>query len=82
MKFENTDVWGFEHALRGMRNPKESFDKSDSFYCSELSDCGKCPFFIDGHQYSDNYCQKEYELDEKNDTKKSNHVKRLLNIGK
>ena len=20
MKFENTDVWGFEHALRGMRN--------------------------------------------------------------
>ena len=30
MKFENTEVWGFEHALRGMRNPKESWDKSDS----------------------------------------------------
>ena len=30
MKFENTDVWGFEHALRGMRNPMESWDKSDS----------------------------------------------------
>lgn len=30
MNFENTDVWGFEHALRGMRNPKNSWDKSDS----------------------------------------------------
>lgn len=30
MKFENTAVWGFEHALRGMRNPLESWDKSDS----------------------------------------------------
>ena len=20
MKFENTEIWGFEHALRGMRN--------------------------------------------------------------
>lgn len=32
MKFENTDVWGFEHALRGMRNPYESWEKSDSYY--------------------------------------------------
>lgn len=30
MKFENTDVWGFEHAIRGMRNPLNSWDKSDS----------------------------------------------------
>lgn len=27
---ENIDVWGFEHAVRGMRNPKLSHDKSDS----------------------------------------------------
>ena len=32
MKFENTDVWGFEHAIRGMRNPMNSWDKSDSGY--------------------------------------------------
>ena len=32
MKFENTEVWGFEHALRGMRNPKNSRNKSDSYY--------------------------------------------------
>lgn len=30
MKFENTEVWGFEHAFRGMRNPKNSWDRSDS----------------------------------------------------
>ena len=30
MKFENTEIWGFEHALRGMRNPMESWDKLDS----------------------------------------------------
>ena len=30
MKFENTEVWGFEHAIRGMRNPLESWSKSDS----------------------------------------------------
>ena len=32
MKFENTETWGFEHALRGMRNPKNSWNKSDSYF--------------------------------------------------
>ena len=32
MKFENTEVYGFKNALRGMRNPKESWEKSDSYY--------------------------------------------------
>ena len=30
--FENTDVWGFEGAIRGMRNPFNSHNKSDSEY--------------------------------------------------
>lgn len=30
MKFENTDIWGFEHAIRGMRNPKNSWNLSDT----------------------------------------------------
>lgn len=30
MKFEKTEVWGFEHSLRGLRNPKNSWDRSDS----------------------------------------------------
>ena len=32
MKFENTSVFNFEGALRGMRNPKNSWDNSDSFF--------------------------------------------------
>ena len=32
MIFSNTDVWGFKHAIRGMRNPMNSWDKSDSGY--------------------------------------------------
>ena len=32
MEFKNTEVWGFEHALHGMRNAMESWDKSDSKY--------------------------------------------------
>ena len=34
MKFAETDVWGFEHALRGMRNPKNSWGQSDSWNMS------------------------------------------------
>ena len=30
MKFENTEVMNFEGAIRGMRNPMESWNKSDS----------------------------------------------------
>ena len=30
IKVENIDVWGFEHAIRGMRNPMNSWSKSDT----------------------------------------------------
>lgn len=30
IKFENTEVLGWEHTIRGMRNPKNSWDKTDS----------------------------------------------------
>ena len=43
MKFENTEVWGFEHSLRGMRNPKNSWNRSDSHYgCDEIMNCNTC----------------------------------------
>ena len=32
IKLEHTDVYGFEAAIRGMRNPFNSWDKSDSGY--------------------------------------------------
>lgn len=44
MKFEKTEVWGFEHALRGLRNPMNSWEKSDSGYCyfDDYIDCPNC----------------------------------------
>lgn len=30
IKVETIDVWGFQHAIRGMRNPKNSWERSDS----------------------------------------------------
>lgn len=42
IKFENTEVFGWEAAIRGMRNPMNSWEKSDSFLCREVED-GTCP---------------------------------------
>lgn len=33
IKFENTEVTGWKAAIRGMRNPMNSWEKSDSFFC-------------------------------------------------
>lgn len=41
IKIENIDVWGFEHAIRGMRNPMNSWEKSDSTVTGELVYIGK-----------------------------------------
>ena len=46
LKIENVETYGWEAAIRGMRNPKNSWDKSDSAYCEDM-DCNKCPFFKD-----------------------------------
>lgn len=40
MKFEYTDVYNFENAIRGMRLPMNSYNKSDSGY--ETVRTGKC----------------------------------------
>lgn len=56
IKIEKTEVVGFETAIRGMRNPKNSWEKSDSKYCSEYDNppiegsCQYCPY--------DNICNK------------------------
>lgn len=42
IKIENVDVLGWEAAIRGMRNPKNSWDKSDSFICGDVG-CNGCP---------------------------------------
>ena len=44
LKIEKFEVVGWEHAIRGMRNPMNSWEKSDSGYCvQDLSrDCNSC----------------------------------------
>lgn len=44
IKFEKTEVVGWEHAIRGMRNPMNSWDKGDSGYCAGRGPrCKTCP---------------------------------------
>lgn len=51
IKIENTEVVGFEHAIRGMRNPMNSWDKSDSSFGDNLNECWKfCDGCIVGHK--------------------------------
>ena len=38
IKLEKTEVMGWEHAIRGMRNPKNSWEKSDSGFCDTIGD--------------------------------------------
>ena len=50
IKFENTEVFNFEGAIRGMRNPLNSWDKSDSGWVDfEDYDGGGAP---DGNGYA------------------------------
>ena len=60
IKFENTEVVGWEAAIRGMRNPMNSWEKSDSEY--------KCPYLKPevGHTPSccrENMCIGPNDLD-------------------
>lgn len=41
LKIENTEVVGWEAAIRGMRNPMNSWENSDSRF-NLLDDCGDC----------------------------------------
>ena len=52
LKIENVDVMGWEAAIRGMRNPMNSWDKSDSEFIRDpdYGCSGNCPCEdIDGH---------------------------------
>lgn len=50
IKIENVDVFGWEAAIRGLRNPKNSWNKSDSEFSANCEicdnknyDCDSCP---------------------------------------
>lgn len=53
IKFENTEVMGWEHAIRGMRNPLNSWERSDSGYGCNL--------------YGDRMCCQDCEVVNKSD---------------
>ena len=59
IRLEKTEVLGWEHAIRGMRNPMNSWEKSDSQYCGgqKLEDCEK---WQTCHM---DYCVGENDLD-------------------
>ncbi len=89
IKVEHIQVWGFEHAIRGMRNPMNSWDKSDSHKCEwELTeDCNKCNKLSSdntGECLSDRefYCigQKDLELMQKLFKAGTEHRKYLRQI--
>jgi hypothetical protein len=42
IKFEKTEVVGWEPAIRGMRNPMNSWEKSDTHSCGTCGDCDNC----------------------------------------
>lgn len=46
IKIEKTQVVGWEPAIRGMRNPMNSWEKSDSTSCYDVP-CSKCHYFVD-----------------------------------
>ena len=69
IKVEKIDVWGFEHAIRGMRNPMNSWNKSDSKNClgKEFIDCtvntDKCPRKDENDFDYDIFCIGKNDLD-------------------
>ncbi len=46
IRIENTGAYGFEAAIRGMRNPMNSWDKSDSHVCACADGYLDCPMVL------------------------------------
>ena len=51
LKIENVETYGWDAAIRGMRNPKNSWGKSDSHRCPCADDWGSdCPMVENGNE--------------------------------
>ena len=59
IKIEKTEAYGWESAIRGMRNPMNSWDKSDSYFMCENGPCEQCEHENDGRC---SYWGKEYTI--------------------
>lgn len=54
IKIENVEIMGWEHVIRGMRNPMNSWQKSDSGICKGGDDgigCKSCAAYDCEHTY-------------------------------
>lgn len=54
IKIENVEIMGWEHVIRGMRNPMNSWEKSDSGICKGGDDgigCKSCAAYDCEHTY-------------------------------
>lgn len=85
MKFENTETFNFEGALRGMRNPMNSHDKSDSGICKGGDSgigCSNCATYDCGHtfDYSFQIGKNDLELAQKLIKGGSEHRKFLRQV--
>lgn len=57
IKIKNAEVFGWEAAIRGARNPMNSWDKSDSWFIKEYVDNGRR---VDAHQINPSYTNYDY----------------------
>ena len=84
IKIENVYIFGWDAAIRGMRNPMNSWDRSDSFLCN--GECDECPERGNGCN-GENYLSyvvgnDDYTLMEKLVKAGSDHAKfmRMINV--
>ena len=59
LKLENTEVLGWEHAIRGMRNPMNSWEKSDSGWDAHIPPL-ELRNEIDWDEYAKHYISVQY----------------------
>lgn len=65
IKIEKAETYGWEAAIRGMRNPKNSWDKSDSgFGCTNEGYVAHCSVCESGHTEQCHECFKNYVVGE------------------
>ena len=82
LKIENTEVMGWEHAIRGMRNPMNSWEKSDSFIpCYLKTKCHECEANQKCAYYFEDGNSLPYKKDEFIGSNDLDLMKRLRNAG-
>lgn len=58
MKIERTQVYGFDAALRGMRNPMNSWNRSDSLFCLDPADVVDVDLDDVAEKWTEKICSK------------------------